>query len=1171
MLIHALSHTRTNLNVKTSSVSLNLIQQRILELPALEELSEWLQNTHQQEPSRKAVESTYIKGATGSLPAFILSGTQNAVSKHIPGHSLVCITATKEDAAYLSSDLGQLGNQPLLLPPSGHKPYDPEQLVDPSAVIARTDVLQQLSEGFTGIFVMSLEAAYEYVFNKANIKQETQIISIGQAISLQELMSRLADQSFKHVEFVSQPGEMALRGGILDVFPYTGSYPIRIEFFGDEIDSIREFDRHSQRSVSRLNTARLVPNLDTAAINLNKIKEEEARSTAPGQLDTVFSYFSTATTLVTFDRGRLLEKAQLLFAACEENHKLLLEQEGVDPSSVSTPHNQYLDAPAFESAFLSFNHIDFGSLSTGQADHIFHIDAKPQPSFNSSIALLKEAIIEYHNRQIETIILCDNRGQEARLHELLEEEIEKHFLSLKVESIHEGFILPDIGIALFTDHQIFNRFHRPTARKQKKKYGGISLRELRSLSPGDYIVHIDYGVGKFAGLEQITVREKQQEAVRLLFRDNDVLYVNVNALYKLHKYTGKEGHQPRLTKLGSGQWEKTKAKTKRRVKDIARDLIKLYAKRKASKGYAFPDDSLWQRELEASFQYEDTPDQRAAAEAVKRDMEQPVPMDRLVCGDVGFGKTEIAVRAAFKAAQEGKQVAILVPTTILASQHQKTFAKRLGHYPIRVDELSRFRTTKEQKETLKALKAGDVDIVVGTHRLLSKDISFKDLGLLIIDEEQRFGVAAKEKLRSLRAEVDTLSLTATPIPRTLQFSLMGARDLSIISTPPPNRQPIQTEIHTFDKDLIRDAVLHEINRGGQVFFVHNRVHNIEEIADTIRMLIPNLRVQIGHGQMKPAELERVMKGFIKHEFDVLVSTNIVENGVDVSNANTIIINQAGHFGLSDLHQLRGRVGRSNQKAFCFLLVPSIHSVTAEAKQRLQAVEEFSDLGSGFHIAMRDMDIRGAGNLLGAEQSGFIVDVGYETYHKILDEAVQELRSEEFGELFSDVTPPPPSDTVIDVEADAYIPDAYLSNNVERLNVYRRLSEANEQQAIDEMKTEIEDRFGPLPREVHNLLMATSLRNLALRLRIPKVVFKNKRLFLVMSLQNDDPYFYQVLFQPLIKVLNALTWKYVLKENKKGQLRAIVQGVENLEACIEIMKNIQPVEAEALPTAVELSS
>ena len=1136
-------------------MSLSLIRQRILELAGMQELLAWLSN---QASSSDVPGSIYVRGATGSIPAFVLSALAEESKKSTTTRPYICITSTPEEAAYLASDLEQLGAHPLLLPPSGHKPYDPEQLVDTSSVIARTDVLQQLTEDFSGLLIMSIEAAYEYVFDQSNIKQETQIISTGQAISIQALMARLSEQSFKHVEFVSQPGEMALRGGILDVFPYAGSYPIRIEFFGDEIDSIREFDRHSQRSVSRLNTARLVPNLDTAAIHINNLKEESARSLQPDQLDTVFSYFSPNAILVTFDRNRLIEKAELLFAACIENYTHLLDQENpTSAEDVPPPNKQYLTSETFESVFLAFSLIDFGSLTSSIADQTVRLDAKPQPSFNSSIKLLKETLAEYHGKEIETTILCDNRGQEARLHELLEEEVEQRMVTLKVESIHEGFIVPAIGMALFTDHQIFNRFHRPTARKQKKKYGGISLRELRSLSPGDFIVHIDYGVGKFAGLEQITVREKQQEAVRLLFRDNDVLYVNVNALYKLHKYTGKEGHQPRLTKLGSGQWERTKSKTKKRVKDIARDLIKLYAKRKGSKGYAYPDDTLWQRELEASFQYEDTPDQRAAAEAVKRDMEQPVPMDRLVCGDVGFGKTEIAVRAAFKAAQEGKQVAVLVPTTILASQHTKTFSKRLAQYPIRIGELSRFRSTKEQKETLKGLKQGNVDIVIGTHRLLSKDISFKDLGLLIIDEEQRFGVAAKEKLRALRAEVDTLALTATPIPRTLQFSLMGARDLSIISTPPPNRQPIQTEIHTFDKDLIRDAILHEINRGGQVFFVHNRVHNIEEIADTVRLLIPNLRVLIGHGQMKPAELERVMTGFVKHEFDVLVSTNIVENGVDVSNANTIIINRAGHFGLSDLHQLRGRVGRSNMKAFCYLLVPSIHSVTNEAKQRLQAVEEFSDLGSGFHIAMRDMDIRGAGNLLGAEQSGFIMDVGYETYHKILDEAVQELRSEEFTDLFTDAAPPPPSDTVIDVEEDAYIPDSYLSNNVERLNVYRRLSEANEHQAIEEMITEIEDRFGPIPREVNNLLMATSLRNLALTLRLHKIVFKNNRLFLEMPLQNSDPYFYEVLFQPLIKDLNNLSQRYVLKENKKGRLRAIVQEVDSLKTCVDILTSIQP--------------
>ena len=1178
-------------------MSLQRIKLRIWEQPEVQETISYIKAGDLQQKR-----SIYLKGTAGSLPAFIISALSEMEGSQIPVSDTdttrdydtengvdiqgnrdtscvsVCLTATHDEASYLVSDLEQIGDGSypiLLLPPSGHKPYDSEQLIDPSAVIARTDVLQQLSQEFSGILVMSLEAAYELVANKENIRQETQTISTGQSISIESLMKKLAGQSFKHVEFVSNPGEMALRGGILDVYPFTGDYPIRIEFFGDEIDSIREFDRHSQRSISRLTTARLVPNLDTASTQANPSHPstntpQTHESLLQEQLDSIFSFFPKHATLITFDSRSLIEKASELYKAAEKSYNQFLQLDDFTPESTPPPEKRYLTPTVFETAFLTLNQVDFGNISSVEADKIVTFNAKPQPPFNSSISLLRDTILEFHTHHIETIILCDNRGQEARLHELLENEIESNYLSLVVESLHKGFTLPDIGLALFTDHQVFDRFHRPTARKQKKKYGGLSLRELRSLSPGDFIVHIDYGVGKFAGLEQIIVREKQQEAVRLLFRDNDVLYVNVNALHKLHKYSGKEGHHPGLTKLGSGQWERTKAKTKKRVKDIARDLIKLYARRKASRGYAFPEDTLWQRELEASFQYEDTPDQRSAAEAVKRDMEQPVPMDRLVCGDVGFGKTEIAVRAAFKAAQEGKQVAVLVPTTILASQHTKTFSKRLKQFPIRIEELSRFRTTKQQKETLKSLKGGHVDIVIGTHRLLSKDLSFNDLGLLIIDEEQRFGVAAKEKLRALRAEVDTLSLTATPIPRTLQFSLMGARDLSIISTPPPNRQPINTEIHTYDKDLIRDAILHEVNRGGQVFFIHNRVKNIEEFADAIRLLIPNLRVQIGHGQMKPAELERVMTGFIKHEFDVLVSTNIVENGVDVSNANTIIINRADHFGLSDLHQLRGRVGRSNQKAFCYLLVPSIHSVTAEAKQRLQAVEEFSDLGSGFHIAMRDMDIRGAGNLLGAEQSGFIIDVGYETYHKILDESVQELRSEEFSNLFTDVAPPVPSETVIDVEEDAYIPDHYLANNIERLNIYRRLSEATEQTAIDEMRKEIGDRFGAPPRAVENLLMATSLRNLAQPLRIHKIVFKNKRLFLEFPHQNDDQYFFDTLFQQLIKDLNHLSRRYVLKENKKGRLRAIVQEVPNLKACLDIMTQLQPTQKNHLNKAKQVA-
>ncbi|NQV72415.1 transcription-repair coupling factor, partial [bacterium] len=748
-----------------------------------------------------------------------------------------------------------------------------------------------------------------------------------------------------------------------------------------------------------------------------------------------------------------------------------------------------------------------------------------------------------------------NVGQEGRLMELLEEDVLAGRASLRVESIHRGFEIPELKLALYTDHEIFDRYHRPSARKQKQRYGGLSLRELQHLTPGDFVVHIDYGVGRFAGLEQITVRDRKQEAVRLQYLNGDVLYVNVNALHKLHKFKGKEGHQPVLTKLGSGQWEKAKSRTKSKVKDIARDLIRLYAQRKHSDGHAFGPDTVWQQELEASFQFEDTPDQATAADAVKADMEQAVPMDRLVCGDVGFGKTEIAVRAAFKAVQGGKQAAILVPTTVLATQHFRSFKKRLSNFPIEVGVLSRFRTPAQIKETLANLAAGKTDIIIGTHRLISKDVIIKDLGLLVIDEEQRFGVAMKEKLRRLRVSVDTLTLTATPIPRTLQFSLMGARDLSIIATPPPNRQPINTEIHAFDKDLIRDALLVEINRGGQVFFIHNRVQSIDEIGDMLRMLVPNIRIQVAHGQMQGPALERVMMEFVEGKFDVLVSTNIIENGLDIANANTIIINRADHFGLAELHQLRGRVGRSDRKAFCYLLVPSIHGLTREAKQRLQAVEEFSDLGSGFHLAMRDLDIRGAGNMLGAEQSGVIAEVGFETYHRILDEAVDELRSEEFADLFDTPRIPKSNETVIEVDEDALIPETYLTNRIERLNLYRKISDGTDQAILSEIREELTDRFGEPPLEVENLLASAELKLEGQRMRLPKIVFKNERLFLSMPNPDEDTWFYQNLFHPLLGVLSEMKNRYVLRESKGGRLRAIIQDVPTLGAAKELLEGL----------------
>lgn len=1111
-------------------MSLKAIYHRIAESESCNQLVSWCRSLSTDYPV-----SLQLKRTAGSIPAFALYHINQTLS-----HPVLCLTVDAETAAYLYSDLEQLDGATgdlLLFPPSGHKPYDQEQVADPVPLVRRADVLQQLNEGFAGILVTSIDALFELVLPPSTVQQETLTIKMGDEVALKDLIERLVEQSFSRVEFVEEPGDLALRGGILDVFPFSGDYPIRLEFFGDEVDSIREFDVRTQRSISQLSTARIVPNL-------------ERDNAAPEEYTSLFNYLSEGTILATFDEARLVEHADERFSHTIESYEHV-QREHPDQQHAD-PTIRYLNGDALSTELLLRSRLQFGLFTDGDADQTLSFDAQPQPSFNSNIERLREQLAQNTSQTLDTFILCDSRGQEARLHDLLEEEIEAKQLTLKVESLHEGFELPELGLAVYTDHQIFNRYHRPSSRKRHRKKGGLSLRDLQSLSPGDFVVHIDYGIGKFAGLEKITVRDKQQEAVRVLFAGNDVLYVNVNALYKLHRYSGKEGHQPKVTKLGSGQWERTKARTKKRVKDIARDLIQLYAKRKASKGHAFPADTIWQREMEASFQFEDTPDQASASDAVKSDMEEPVPMDRLVCGDVGFGKTEVAVRAAFKAAQEGKQVAVLVPTTVLARQHHETFKKRLARFPLRVDMLSRFRTAKQQKETLKDLKAGKVDIVVGTHRITSKDVDFKDLGLLIIDEEQRFGVAVKERLRKFRVNVDTLTLTATPIPRTLQFSLLGARDLSIINTPPPNRQPIVTEIHTFDHDLIRDAIQYELSRGGQVFFIHNRVQSIEEISALLRTLVPDVRIQIAHGQMKPAQLERVMMGFIDKKFDVLVSTSIIENGLDISNANTIIINRAERFGLAELHQLRGRVGRSDRKAFCYLMVPSIHTLTREARHRLQAVEEFSDLGSGFNIAMRDLDIRGAGNMLGGEQSGFIAEVGFETYHKILDEAVQELRFEEFSDLFENAPIPSPNETVVDIEEDAFIPEHYLSNNLERLDLYRRISEASDNATLQELRTEMKDRFGSVPSEVENVLLGVELKLLAHSLRLTKVQFKNGRLFLEMPTLESDAYFYDRVFQPLLERLSQLDRRYVLREMKSKKLRAIVQQVPDLTTARTIM-------------------
>ena len=1108
-------------------MSLDPIRSRVARLP-------FFSRVRDEVPRLAGGDRLRLKGTVGSLPAFVLADLLDGPFKTKgSGGVIVAVLPESEGADYLRSDLEQVlgdDDRVLLFPPTGHDPYDADQLADSLPLVQRADALNRLRDGFRGIVVTSVEALADLVPPPETVAVETLTVAVGAQVEPEALVERLTGQGFEIVEFVTAPGEMALRGGILDVYPFAGGYPIRLEFFGDEVDSVREFDPATQRSVSRLDTARLVPNLG----------EARAGADEPPAV-TLLDFVPGAAPVALFDSERLGDAVDARYQKAEAAYHALDADDRPDP-----PSARHLTADAFEALLTARPQLLFGTFSTEDATATLALGANPQTGYNGDVRRLRADLDARKNGTTETVVLCDSRSQRDRLFELLGGDEDAGIeppATLLVESLHEGFELPDAGLFVYTDHQVFNRYHRPTARKRARAKGGLSLRDVQALTPGDFVVHVDYGIGKFAGLQTITVRGQKQESVRLLFAGGDELFVNLSALHKLHKYTGKEGHQPGLTKLGTGAWDRLKARTKKRVKDIARDLIKIYAARKAAAGYAFRGDTIWQRELEASFAYEETVDQDAAIEAVKTDMQQPTPMDRLVCGDVGFGKTEVAVRAAFKAVQDGKQVAVVVPTTVLARQHTETFEARIGRFPVRVAQLSRFVPPAKQKETVRALAAGEIDIVIGTQRVLSKDVQFKDLGLLVVDEEQRFGVGAKEKLRKLRPDVDTLTLTATPIPRTLQFSLMGARDLSLIQTPPVNRQPVVTEIHTFSKDLIRDAILYEVNRGGQVFFIHNRVKSIDAMSASIQSLVPDVRIRTAHGQMPAAELEQAMLDFMDKRYDVLVCSTIVESGLDVSNANTIIINHAERHGLADLHQLRGRVGRSDQKAFCYLLVPSIQTLTREARQRLQAVEEFSDLGAGFNLSMRDLDIRGAGDMLGAEQSGFIEDVGFETYHKILDEAVQELRRDEFAETFADQdTAPPPAEPTIETAGDVFIPAEYVGNPVERLNLYRRLADVATDEQADAFRAEMSDRFGPIPDEVETLLTTAAMRPLALRLRLPRVTWKNERLFLTVPDPADDPYFHEHRFHSFLASLDASGLKYALKDSKSGKLQAIVQNV-----------------------------
>jgi len=1069
----------------------------------------------------------------GSTPSFVI---QKLAEKY---DHILAVYPDTESAQFLKSDLDAMGlQQTTFFPPTNHKPYDDNQVIDSGIMVQRSEVLETILEQDQNIVATSAEALFEKIASSKTFNELSILISKGDQTDPETLREQLVDQGYNSVKFVGEPGEFASRGGILDVFPYSGDYPVRLEFFGDEVDSIREFDPDSQRSISFLNKARFVPDISNLA---------------NGSTESLLNYLDDDTVVLIFNESLIrseldekYKKAEVAFADQNED-------------DLQPPESLFLAADQFVSSIEDHPKIYLGSFSKNiKTDWSFSLDASPQPEFNASIKLLRQNIKEMSKQGFDIFILCDNDGQRDRFEELLGEQNKKFRYHLSIETIHEGFILNQQGIAVYTDHQIFDRYHRPKL-KQRRYHGGISRKELRDLSIGDYVVHVDYGIGKFAGFKKIEVRGVEQEAVMLRYQENSILYVNVSSLHKLQKYSGKEGTAPRVTKLGSGEWARKKAKTKKRVKDIARDLIQLYAKRKAQDAYSYSADTSWQTELEARFEYEETPDQNSAIESVKADMQSNTPMDRLVCGDVGFGKTEVAVRAAFKAVMDHKQVGILVPTTILADQHYKTFTKRMANFPVEVEVISRFRSKKDQKEIIKRTKEGKVDILIGTHRLTSKDVKFKDLGLLIVDEEQRFGVSAKEKLKEFRATVDVLTLTATPIPRTLQFSLMGARDLSIINTPPPNRQPVYTEIHSFDEELIRDAILQELSRGGQVFFIHNRVKNIEEIAGMIRSLVPDIRVRFAHGQMSPSKLEKIIHDFYNHKFDVLVSTNIVENGIDISNANTMIINRADRFGLAELHQLRGRVGRSNRKAYCYLITRPIETLSPESRKRLMALEEFSDLGSGFNIAMRDLDIRGAGDLLGAEQSGFINEIGFHLYTKILNDAVKELKKEEFNDVFEDVEIEAElPETQVEFDLPALLDKNYVSDNVERLNLYRKLAESNSLDEVEDWQEEVTDRFGPLPKSGENLVTAAKIKLFASRNFFTKVRIRSDRMWLFCPKNNSElgeSFYNSERFQNLLKKIQSKGEDRYKLIQKNNQVRFVIQNIPDIDAAKQFLDEL----------------
>ena len=1079
-----------------------------------------------------------LKGLVGSADAVIAITTYFLLHK-----PQLFILPDREEAAYFMADLESiLEKEVLLFPSSFRKAFDFTQ-VDTANVLARAEVLNELNHNssFGKIVVTYPEALAEKVINRDVLEKNTLEISLGVKLGIDFINEFLVDYDFNRTEFVYEPGQFSIRGGIVDIFSFSHDLPYRIEFFGDEVESIRTFEIESQLSVEDVKTFTIIPNVQSKYLTESNIN--------------LLDYVENDTQLWFKDVEFTLDVIKTGYKKAVELWKALPAKEKQENLDWIDPKFAFSDERMIGDILHDFSVIEFGKQFFYKTDNVFLFETKPQPSFNKDFNLLIHNLKENEKNDIHNFISSSSPKQTERLYAILD-DIDKtaKFVPVNIQ-LREGFIDPRQSIAFYTDHQIFDRFYKYKLKRGYQRSQAITMKDLRDLKPGDFVTHIDHGIGKYAGLEKVEVNGKTQEMIRLVYADNDLLYVNINSLNRIAKYSGKDGTPPKMNKLGTEAWDKLKKTTKKKVKDIARDLIKLYALRKSQVGTAFDPDGYLETELEASFIYEDTPDQMKATNDVKKDMEAPHPMDRLVCGDVGFGKTEIAIRAAFKAVANGKQAAILVPTTILALQHFKTFSGRLKDFPCKVDYINRFKTNKQIKETLAQVEEGKVDIIIGTHRLLSKDVKFKSLGIMIIDEEQKFGVTAKEKLRALRVNVDTLTLTATPIPRTLHFSLMGARDLSIMSTPPPNRQPVNTELHVFNDKLIQEAVQFELDRGGQVFFIHNRVNDLPQLGGLIQTLVPKARIGIAHGQLDGDALEDVMLDFINGEKDVLVATTIIEAGLDIPNANTIIINHAHMFGLSDLHQMRGRVGRSNKKAFCYLLSPPLSTLTSEARKRLSAIEEFSDLGSGFNIAMRDLDIRGSGNLLGAEQSGFIAEIGFEMYHKILDEAIQELKSDEFKELFKDDKERPfVTFTQIDTDLELYIPDDYVTNITERYNLYTELSKLDDELQLATFETSLKDRFGTVPKPVKTMLNVLRLQWAAKKLGFEKLSFKKGVLRGYFIADKQSNFFDSPMFHKILHFAQQHPRMCNLKE-VKNTLRIAFEDVKNVDEAIQMLEMV----------------